>query len=86
MRQQVCRHLILVAMFGLLIFASVPRSNAVTVESLERCCGLCDRQCGNCLASRDDEFTYCEALHNCQANSPGLCPANYFDSTYTLGY
>lgn len=75
MRQQISRLLILVALFGLLIFASASKSNAVAPESINLCCQICQAQFWDCMGSGRGEASCCAAYTDCQwyCNPATIC-------------
>ena len=76
MRQQIGRLLILVVMFGFLVFASVPNSNAVALQDPAMCCDFCLRQYKLCIKSGRSQASCCAAYNECplSCDPQALCP------------
>ena len=74
MRQRISRILVLVAMFGLLVFASAPSSKAVAPQ-ISSCCFDCKPVYYNCINSGYGEFYCCQAYRNCtrQCDPAAIC-------------
>jgi hypothetical protein len=75
MRPQISRILVLVAMVGLLVFASAPSSKAVATQTISACCFNCRPVYDSCINAGNSEASCCWAYRNCtrQCNPPAIC-------------
>ena len=68
MRQIISRFLVLVVMFGFLVFASTPNSNAVVPQFPGICCQNCEAAFWPCLQAGRGEDACCAAYRDCHLN------------------